>query len=293
MVRKQMLKGVFLFTLSVSLFSCTEGDSINDDIQIEDVDTVEIAMEADPFESPDLDYHLPSALQVASIFKKSGMKYTAGVTNSVDNVSSYTTDEQSKLNFGVYSADLAYCITNSQANDARKFITAIQTLAEQQGMAAIFQNKDLMERFDKNLEIQDSIEYIIVEIHERSQEYLEDNEMEHVAAVHYGGAWVEGMYLGFTDYKNNSDKVGVGMMLAEQMEILSNIIKGLKDSKNSDLDLAWIVNDLTSVENMFNEFASVKAFNSNPDSAELTLTPEEIKKLGNKVIEIRTKIVQK
>ncbi len=293
MIRKQLLNKVAIIILGATFFACNEEAPQVDDVVAEDVDTEQMEIEIDNFESPDEDYHLPSALQVASIFRKSGLEYNAGVTNAVENVANYTSDVKRKLNFGVYSADLAYCITNEQSNDARKFVAAIQTLAEQQGMESVFENKDLMERFDKNLDVQDSVESIIVEIHERSQEYMEENDMSHAAAVHYAGAWSEGMYIGFYDYENNGNKEGVGYKLTEQIEILGNIIKGLKDPKNAESDLAWIISDLEKVQSTFDEFETVKAYNASEDAGEMVLTDAEIKEIGALINDIRLKIVEK
>lgn len=291
MVSKQILRKVGLLGMSLALFACGDSAPVKEETVVEEVNSELLEEEMDVFESPDNDYHLPSALQVASIFKKSGLTYNAEVTNKVENVTNYTSDISGKLNFGVYSADLAYCITNEQANDARNFISAVQTLAEQQGMESIFEDKGLMTRFDNNLEIQDSIESIIVEIHEKSQEYLEDNEQDHIAAVHYAGAWVEGMYLGVYDYKNNGEKDGIAYKITEQIEILNNIIKGLKDKRNTDPELAWLIADLEEVQSTYDSFDSVKAY-SESDSNEMSLTAPEIEKLGTLIEGIRLKIVE-
>jgi len=295
MIRKRVLNRVGILALGLTMFACNEDATQVEDVVVEDVDTVQAEVEVSFRESMDEDYHLPSALQVASIFKKSGLSYNAETTNDVDNVTNYTSDVQGKLNFGVYSADLAYCIANEQANDARKVISAVQVLAEQQGMESVFENKSLMERFDKNLEIQDSIQNMIIEIHEKSQEYLEENDMTHVAAIHYAGAWAEGMYLGVWDFENNenSDKESIGFKLTEQMEILRNIIKGLKDPRNEDADLNWIITDLEKVQASFDDFESVKTYIASNFEGELTLTDDEIMIVGGMIKEIRGKIVQK
>ncbi|MFK8037767.1 MAG: hypothetical protein AB8B74_05715 [Crocinitomicaceae bacterium] len=292
MVIKNMFKGALFLALSVSFLACDDSSDTMENIEVDEIDSAALSMELDQFESPELDYHLPSALQVASIFKKSGMAYNPAATNSVDKIAEYTSESDAKLNFGVYSADLAYCITNNMSNDARKFISAIQTLAEQQGMESVFENKDLMTRFDNNLDNKDSIQNIIVEIHERSQEYMEDNGMEHVAAVHYAGAWNEGMYLGYTDYKANPNNENTGFMLCEQMEILDNIIKGLKDPKNAEAGIDFVITGLEGIRAGFEGFDSVLAYRASDQNTDLVLSDAEINKLGALVSELRDNIVK-
>jgi len=290
-MKNKFVKSLFSLSVITLMISCGGEPSIDDNIDVEDNDTL-VEVEDDIFgESPDVDYHLPSALQVASIFKKSGVKFNSGVANATDNVQNYTSELQQKLNFGVYSADLAYCVTNEQSNEARKYITAVQDLAEAQGMEAVFDNKDLMDRFDKNLENTDSVESIMIEIHERTEEYMDDNDLTHTSAIHYAGAWVEGMFLGFYDYENSNENKNVGAQITEQMEILKNIIKGLKDPKNNGINLEETITDLENVQNTFDNFESVKSYNENDNAEELVLTDEEIKTIGNLIKDIRAKIV--
>ncbi len=203
-MKKNLYIAVTLIATIFATSSCGTETTINEGVQLDKIETVEENSE-ELFESPDMDYHLPSALQVASIFKKSGMKFNAEAMNPTDNVNNYTTSASQMLNFGVYSADIAFCVTNNQTNEARELIVVIKDLADAQGMSAIFDNKDLMDKFDSSLGIKDSIEYVMVEIHERTEEYMVDNEMIHTSAVHYAGAWIEGMHLGVVDYNNNAD----------------------------------------------------------------------------------------
>lgn len=292
MVKNKISFGVIVLVMTTLIVSCGGNTTIDEGIDVVEIeDAFEDESFEDLFESPDIDYHLPSALQVASIFKKSGMKYNSGVANDTENSSNYTTQLQQMLNFGVYSADLAYCITNDQANESRKLISVIKDLADAQGMSAIFDNKDLMDRFDTNLDIQDSIEVIMVEIHERTEEYLEENDMMHTSAIHYAGAWVEGMYLGVYDYEHSDENENVGSQITEQMEILKNIIKGLKDPKNSEIDINGVIVDLENIQNTYDDLESVKEFYNDENAVELNLTKEEFGSISDLIKDIRSKIV--
>lgn len=281
------------FAISALLLSCS-GDSDSSSQEINLVDTTENSMESeleDLFDSPEFDYQLPSPLQVASIFKNSGLAYNAGATSDPGNEDSYTDNLKQMLNFGVYSADMAYCVLNEQSNEARKYLEVITDLAERIGMEAVFENKDLMDRFDKNIGDKDSIEILMLDIHERTEIYMDENDMQHQQAVHFAGAWTEGMYLGVYDFEHSSDKEDVGAKIAEQMSILQNIIKGIKDPKNEGMDLAWIVNDMTKIQETFDSFQSVIDYFNDPTADELYLTKKEYDTLGALVKELRSKII--
>jgi len=291
MIKRKTIFGALVMGVTLLFSSCEGEPTIDEGLDVIDSDTLVDEDFEDMFESPDVDYHLPSALQVASIFKKSGMAYNTGVINSTENSSNYTTQIQQMLNFGVYSADLAYCVTNDQSNEARKLIAVIKELADAQGMSAVFDNKDLMDRFDMNLEIQDSIEVIMVEIHERTEEYMEENDMTHTSAIHYAGAWTEGMYLGVYDFEHSDDNENVGSQIIEQMEILKNIVKGLKDPKNDEYDVKGVIADLENIQSVYDNFESVIAFDNDENAIQLTLTDDEFASIASLIKDVRAKMV--
>ena len=288
MIRANIKLGLAACFFGFFLVSC--GNSEPTDVNVVDT-TTDNSIDEDMFESPDVDYHLPSPLQVASIFKKSGLVYHSNITNPTTNVSKYTEELKQMLNFGVYSADMAYCVLNEQANEGRKYLGVITTLAEQIGMEAVFENEDLMDRFDANIEDKDSIEILMIDIHERTETYMDENDMQHKSAVQFAGAWTEGMYLGVYDYEKNKAKEGLGSQITEQMAILNNIIKGLKDPKNSGMDIGWLIADMENIQKTFDGFASVIAYTADENATELVLTDADFKSLGTLVKELRAKII--
>jgi hypothetical protein len=278
-------------SISVLLFSCG-GENSTDELSL--VDTSENLINEnleDLFDSPELDYQLPSPLQVASIFKNSGLAYNAGATSNPETEELYTNEMKQMLNFGIYSADRAYCVLNEQSNEARKYLQVITNLAERIGMEAVFENKDLMDRFDKNIGDKDSIEILMLDIHERTEIYMDENDMQHQQAIHFAGAWTEGMYLGVYDFEHSSDKEDVGAKIAEQMSILQNIIKGLNDPKNAGIDLAWLISDMTKIQETFDSFQSVIDFFNDPLADELYLNKKEYDLLGTLIKDLRSKII--
>lgn len=275
-----------------ALQSCG-GEAESDANELNVVDTTETISDEefeDMFESPDSDYHLPSPLQVASIFKKSGLDYNSDATNPVESSSNYTEQLNQMLNFGVYSADMAYCVLNEQANEGRKYLEVITELADRIGMEAVFENSDLIERFDSNIEDKDSIEILMIDIHERTEIYMDENDMQHQEAIHFAGAWTEGMYLGVYDFESNPEKDGVGAQITEQMSILKNIIQGLNDPKNDGMDIEWLIVDLENIQATFNGFESVNNYFDDPEADELVLESDEYDTIGSMIKELRGKI---
>lgn len=269
------------------LSSCGEEkkeEKKNDAAQVEHAEEGEVSMP----ESEDVDFHLPSPLQIAYIFKNSGLEYTPGLTNDHNRVENYISKYSQLLNFGVYSADLAYCVENGKSQDAKNYLTSVKVLAEKIGMNSVFENQGLLERFDKNISNKDSIEQILIDVHEKTEMYLEDNELKYFATIQFAGAWIEGMYLGSQNAltKKNDD---LGMMLIEQLGILSNLVKGLKSSSGEISEVNELVAQLEDLKMSMEELESVKKFDQGGQIVHLT--DEELKLIAEKVEAVRESIV--
>lgn len=294
MKKTKRILNLMAFSALVTMYACS-GSSDGDNNELNTVDTVENnADEMDEilFESPEVESHLPSPLQVASIFKKSGLEFNSDAPSNPDLANQYTTELKQMLNFGVYSADMAYCVLNEQSNEGRRYLVTISDLAAKIGMETVFENKDLMDRFDLHIDNKDSIEVLMIDIHERTETYMDENDTRFKESIHFAGAWTEGMYLGVYDFEHNKDKEDVGTRVAEQMAILKNIIRGLEDPRNDGMDIEWLMSELKNIQNTFNNFASVKKYYDNPDADELNLTDEEYDKLGKLVKQLRSKIIE-
>ncbi len=294
MKKINLTKNIMAMSIGAVLLSCGgDSDTASDELNVVDT-TATISDEnlEDLFDSPDSDYQLPSPLQVASIFKNSGLAYNSGATSKSETASKYTSELKQMLNFGVYSADMAYCVLNEQSNEARKYLEVITDLAERIGMESVFENKDLMDRFDKNIEDKDSIEILMLDIHERTEMYMDENDMQHQQAIHFAGAWTEGMYLGVYDFEHNPNKEDVGAKIAEQMSILQNIIKGLSDPKNAGMDLAWLITEMENIQRTFDGFESVISYFADPAADDLILTKKENAELSDLIKSLRSNIIK-
>lgn len=223
-ILKNFWKVSLSLMLAASIIGCGgEKKEVNND-EIHD----EIAEEAtEDDDSDDYAFVLPSALQTASIFKRSGLTYQGGVTNEVENISKYSSKISKMMNFGVYSADLSYCILNDHAQDGMKYMKVVKQLSEELGMTGIFgSSSSLFESFENNIGNEDSMIYILASVQEAMDDYIEDNEKQYMQVVIFAGAWTEGMYIGS---KVATDKESrLAKRLVEQMVILENVIKGLE-----------------------------------------------------------------
>lgn len=234
----------------------------------------------------------PSPLQIASIFKKAGLSYDASVVNDVANADSYTEKFQQSLNFGVYSSDLAYCVKSEKYDEAGKYLKTLKDLSGKIGLETVFSDEDLLDRFNKNVGNQDSIVEILIYVQENTDDYIAQNGKIELAVVYYAGAWIEGMYFGAIAAKANPENLDLGALISEQMTIGQSIEKGLLTLKAGDVDSEDLAASIGEIVNLFENFESVKALGEDAAYLDIYLTSEEIGTISDKIIALRTSIVE-
>ncbi len=289
MKKKQLLLQVNSIALStLLLFSCAEAPKKEAEEKVEE--PVEEVVETETMgDEEEFSLMLPSPIQIAAIFSNAGLKFEGELVNSANNISNYNTKTSKFLNFGVYSADLAYAVLNDQQQLSIDYLHAVKSLADEIGMPSVFGSGDMIDRFERNIGDQDTILDILTTVKRKTDEYLLENSEESKEAVFFSGAWVEGMYIGANA---SSSSTHISARLVEQMSIVENIIKGLEYQKDPSFDLDWLITDLTNLDNAFNAFESIKALDMDEtDMDHLKLTEEELAILTEKITTIRTKII--
>ena len=275
-------KFIILFSLGLLLTNCTEETPVKEaPTAIIEVDTTDV------FGSDQYEFVLPRPFALAASFQEAGMSYAPGRTNPVENVANYTTKGAQLINFGVYSTDLVYNIINDQPQQTMLYFNTLKDLADKFGMGSIFTENDLAIEIEKNISNKDMLESLLVDVHERSQEFLEDNDMRYLSAIQFSGAWVEGMYLASLDFATK-DPAEVGHKISDQMTLVKNTIKGLEMYPNRDESINQVLEELKAFEAMYNNFESVLATGG---VGFPKLTQEEINQIATKIGEIRALII--
>jgi hypothetical protein len=243
-------------------------------------------------ENSEVSYSLPSPLQIASIFKKSGLKYKAGITSNMVDPSKYTSNLNKAINLGVYSADLSYAVLNKQTQEAMNYMKLSRKSADNLGIGSVFEQGNLSKRFEKNLGNEDSLAYIIAELQMVTDIYLDENDQQQITSIVFSGAWIESMYIGSKVYEKGKDK-SLNNKLAEQMTILASIVKALKAEEKKEPEIAGLIADLQGVKDIYDSLPSVKNNPTAADNAEveLTLTDDEVTQLTTKIEALRMKFI--
>lgn len=241
--------------------------------------------------SADYEFIPPSTLQVASIFKKAGLRYDLKLTNPTNRIDEYSTILSQSLAFGVYSSDLAYSVIHEKYGEANGFLKALRTLGSKIGLETIFNSSGLIDRFEANVANQDSIIDILILLQENTDDYIEDNGKEDLSVIYYTGAWIEGIYMGASTVMKDQEK-RVGVLISEQMTLAEILVKGLKHVEDQNDDIDDLIDDIQDLVDTYYNLESVTTLGEEADYIDIVLTKDETTLMSGKIVELRESIVQ-
>jgi hypothetical protein len=262
----------------------------------EDADSTDVTADSVALVEEDraVAYNLPSALQIASVFKKSGATFIPSLTNIKSNVSKYTTSNYKKaVNFGIYSADLAYCLSNKQYQESKDYLKASKDMGAFLGLDKAFESDRMPERFDRNISNEDSLIKIVAGIQMHTDVMFEENKQKHIKLLALVGAWTESLYIAGEVYsKDKNKKVRNNFM--EQLMFSKTIVKALNGYMAAETEIPALVASIEKINNSFNQIPSIaKAMeqDENTDFNSITVSDAELKPLLDAVKTLRTEMV--
>ena len=282
---------LFLIPLSL-LFSCGGSSDNTDKVEkkINKVDSSNIAVGVNGKV-----FIIPSPIQTAMLIQKSGATYNKEMLNATNKVNSYSTKLQKCLNLGIYGADLGYTTLYNQTQDALVYFKATNTLANDLGLASAF-DKTLIERFQKNLGQKDSMLSLVSVAYRASNDFLKHNDRTEEAGLIIAGGWIETLQFAINvmKVKANDD---VKRRIAEQKNTLGNLISLLSAYQGNE-EYAELIQKLNDLKSEYDKIQykyvyehpvtdEVNKITTITSKSEVTISPENINAIGEKIAAIR------
>lgn len=255
-----------------SLIACNNNNS--NSIKDKSKDTAKVSNQVTVPVDSDI---LPNLLEIGATIKNAGLKYIPGLTNPISDANQYNTAFDKDINLGIYFADLSYCTLNKQNQMATSYLQAVKTIADGIGIGQVFGSNSFAQRYQGNLDNEDSLAAIVADLQVKTDNLLRVNLQNNMRAVIYSGAWIENMYIG-AKVNANSKNSDADFQVMEQMTLLDNILKVLNKYKSADQHLQDLYTDLKQIADAYHSFDEVKNYNPN-NSHPFTFTDEHTKKL--------------
>jgi hypothetical protein len=177
---------------------------------------------------------IPSPSEIPYIIQSTGADFNPNIVNSHENYESYVTSaKKAAFNLGVYATDIGYLSSYQKSQEALNYMDVCLRLTETIGAKDAI-DFDVLERFEQNLSNPDSLADIIDEVIDNSDQYLQNNDRNNIAALIIGGSFIEGLYVA-TQIIDTYPKD----MLPDdlRLQVLAPLVRLLADQKDSLQDL--------------------------------------------------------
>ncbi|WP_027419354.1 hypothetical protein [Crocinitomix catalasitica] len=271
MKRKVIVASLIFTSFGLMLGSC--GGTESDDQDINVIDTlVTPEVEIDPNQSG-ITYSVPTPNELFDIIKLQGGEQQINLVNPLENSDNYIDQKSKSLNFGIYSADIAYLSCFGIGTDFLKYFKKIEELGTDLGISGAF-DADLMSRIESNESNTDSLFLISNDSYYESYEYLEQNDKGVELSLIMAGGYIESLYIICNLVDTYSADNPIITKVGDQKVVLESLIDFIASYADNVL-VEETINDLLGLSDVFEnnmEFVESSSDVKSNDEGKLTVT---------------------
>jgi hypothetical protein len=202
----------------------------------------------------DLEYPIPTAVEVVELLHRAGAPYILGISNPAANVDRYFTEISKALNLGVYGADLSYAGTYEMNQEIMKYLQVSKQLIDELNISTSF-NALFAERVERNLEDKDSLINIVSESFNDTYLFLTGDNRDDLALMVMTGSFIEGMYLTSQISLGARDNSEITDIIIKQREPLQRLLSLLGEF-DDDSFVESLHQDLEAIYNYLENMVS-------------------------------------
>ena len=245
---KSLFTNLFLISFVFGVTSCSSSSDENNSPETVQELTEELVEEKS---NDNIFYQVPTPNELFAVLKNSNAPFNKEILNDVSNSGKYLTKYSKALNFGVYTADLAYATSQGSFEDAASLFDAIKSLSKDLEIENAI-DQIIFKRLKFNLENAnaDSLFYLSNETYYNAFSYLEENGRQDVLGMIVVGGWIEGLniILNLEPYIEDSE---ICQRIADQKLTLENLLVFTSNVQNDKL--VDLISDLSKIEEVFNQ----------------------------------------
>jgi hypothetical protein len=286
-----MRKSLYLFT-SVYLLLASCGGNEEKDVIAPD------APAAQEVQEPEVAFNIPSPSEQFSLISKMDGKKNTAIMHDPDAAGNYSTSAQKALNFGVYTADVAYLTSYNETNKYLSYFGKLEKLGDDIGVSQVFGEElsRLAKKWDGNA---DSLFRLSDETYNKTFSRLIEIGKGNELALMLTGGWIESMHLMTGSSKGYGKSPKLEQMIADQKLVAENLRDFLVSYENNADVKTWAgyVSEILKIyESMDCSSSDTKVANANgklsfSGGETCKMTQQCFNDLKAKIAEIRTKIV--
>ncbi|MBO4371897.1 MAG: hypothetical protein J5826_03100 [Bacteroidales bacterium] len=187
-------------------------------------------------------YLIPSPEDLFAFSDDKNLQFVPGLVNPIENIDKYVDNKSKEINFGTYSADMAYSTAFGKYQESLKEFKIVRQLSDEIGIGGVF-TQSLINRIDNVKEDRDSLKQISSDIYNDIQIFLDSKNRSKTMTLISTGGWIEFLYI----IVNSVDKFDAEnptiQRIADQKIICENLMQRLEQQQD-DVSIKNTMNDL-------------------------------------------------
>jgi len=244
---------------------------------------------------------VPTPNELFDIIKEVNISYDDQVLNNPDNIENYNDKKAQSLNFGVYTADLAFAASFGEPTESVQYFTVIKDMGDRLKINNAL-DQTVFDQIDKSIHENNNDELFNLsnDTYYDAYTYLKENERGPSLALIVLGGWVESLYI-MTQLGEYEEGGLLMSRIIDQKYTLENLYEFMEEYE-SDIDVMEMMQTLYDIDEVFlslKETSGDGYANSNEKDvhlmsggSEFSISEEQYNTLKNAVSALRTKIVE-
>ncbi len=296
---------ILLIFAGVHLFSgcnsCSRSSKNDDVLTLPDSLITDVPLKLSEEIMNEVINNISSPVEMANLFKSSGVDFTQRILNDPDNVSRYQTSFKRALNLGVFSADLGYINTFDKGNIVVSYLLAVNSLADGIRVGQFFDFNALRRMATSSANL-DSLMQMSVTSFNQMDNYLREQNRSNVSTLIVTGAWIEGLWIASNVIKESGDKE-LSTRIAEQKNII-NILEIILANYENEPNFADLAQDIKRLKEAYKPIRITSELGEpqrleqdgalvfiQAEISTVHYSDEDLNNIINIIEEIRTKII--
>lgn len=198
-------------------------------------------------------YPIPSPEQMFGFINDIGLEYSGDLVNTTESIGNYTNPTEKALNFGVYTADLAYAAAYQDIESTIQLYKAVKRLGAELNIAEMMSD-EMLQQVQLNLENPDSLASIASNSYYQAVEYLEGNQQEGKLALMSLGGWIESLHITMNTVEEFDQSSPAVSRIAAQKITFGNLYTYLKKNE----DEMGVAEEIEAIQAIRGVFASME-----------------------------------
>ncbi|MBO7597676.1 MAG: hypothetical protein J6T70_11595 [Bacteroidales bacterium] len=228
---------------SALMFQSCAGDSNNQNNQQQQQQTQTSQTNENNF------YLIPSPEDLFAFTKDKNLQFVPGLVNPIENIDKYVDNKSKEINFGTYSADMAYSTAFGKYQESLKEFKIVRQLSDEIGIGNVF-TQSLINRIENVKEDRDSLKQISSDIYLDIQNFLDSKNRAKTMSLISTGGWIEFLYIIVNSVEKYDAENPTIQRIADQKIIFDNLMLRL-EQQQSDPGIKSTIADLSPLKDAF------------------------------------------